>query len=39
MIFDGEEWVWMSVSNQTDQNGVYGVKGIPDNIPGGREAQ
>jgi hypothetical protein len=36
--FDGEEWVWMSGSNQTKQNGVYGQKGIADsnNIPGGR---
>jgi hypothetical protein len=36
--FDGEEWVWVSGSNTSNQNGVYGEKGIPDssNIPGGR---
>jgi hypothetical protein len=36
--FDGEGWVWMSGSNQPNQKGVYGEKGVPDsnNIPGGR---
>jgi hypothetical protein len=26
--FDGEEWVWVSGSNQKDQNGIYGEKGV-----------
>jgi hypothetical protein len=36
--FDGEEWVWVSGSNERNQNGVYGQKGVPDsnNIPGAR---
>jgi hypothetical protein len=36
--FDGEEWVWISGSNTTNQYGVYGQKSIPDsnNIPGAR---
>jgi hypothetical protein len=36
--FDGEEWVWVSGSNATNQYGVYGEKEIPDsnNIPGAR---
>jgi hypothetical protein len=36
--FDGEEWVWVSGSNEKNKKGVYGEKGIPDskNIPGGR---
>ncbi len=31
-------WIWMSGSNQTNQTGVYGTKGVPNvsNIPGGR---
>jgi hypothetical protein len=39
--FDGKEWVWVSGSDQPNQNGIYGEKGIPDpnNIPGGREGQ
>jgi hypothetical protein len=37
--FDGEEWTWVSGSNTSNQNGVYGQKGIPDpnNMPGSRE--
>jgi hypothetical protein len=37
--FDGEEWVWVSGSNEMNQNGIYGEKGIPNsnNIPGGRD--
>jgi hypothetical protein len=36
--FDGEGWLWMSGSNQINQNGVYGEKGIANsnNIPSGR---
>jgi hypothetical protein len=36
--FDGEEWVWVSGSNQYFQYGVYGIKGVPgsNNIPGAR---
>jgi hypothetical protein len=36
--FESEEWVWVSGSNTTNQNGIYGEKGIPDssNVPGGR---
>jgi hypothetical protein len=36
--FNGEEWVWMSGSNQADEPGVYGEMGTPDsnNMPGGR---
>jgi hypothetical protein len=38
--FDGEEWVWVSGSNETNQYGVYGAKGVPEssNIPGARSA-
>jgi hypothetical protein len=36
--FDGKNWVWISGSNETNQPGYYGDKGIPDpnNIPVGR---
>jgi hypothetical protein len=36
--WDGAEWTWMSGSDETDQNGVYGTKGKPDpaNVPGAR---
>jgi hypothetical protein len=38
--FDGEEWVWVSGSNTTNQNGTYGEKGVANanNNPGGRYA-
>jgi hypothetical protein len=36
--FDGETWVWVLGSDQKNQSGIYGEKGIPhfDNIPGAR---
>jgi hypothetical protein len=36
--WDGAEWTWMSGSDETDQNGVYGTKGTPApaNVPGAR---
>jgi hypothetical protein len=36
--WDGSEWTWISGSDGTNQNGVYGTKGIPDpaNVPGSR---
>jgi hypothetical protein len=36
--FDGEQWVWVSGANETNQPGMYGEKGVPDpnNVPGGR---
>jgi hypothetical protein len=36
--FDGSEWTWMSGSNQGNQKGTYGIKGVSSqsNIPGGR---
>ncbi len=32
------EWTWISGSDQTDQVGIYGTKGVPDpsNVPGAR---
>ncbi|UCE99839.1 MAG: hypothetical protein JSV82_01885, partial [Planctomycetota bacterium] len=37
--FYGTYWTWVSGSNTTNQNGVYGTKGEPNslNIPGARE--
>lgn len=31
-------WTWISGSNETYQNGVYGIKGVPNknNVPGSR---
>lgn len=36
--YDGTNWTWISGSNITNQNGIYGDKGIPnaDNVPGAR---
>lgn len=36
--FDGQYWTWISGSNSINQEGVYGVKGVPSasNIPGAR---
>jgi hypothetical protein len=36
--FDGIYWTWLSGSNETDQPGNYGTKGIAssDNTPGAR---
>lgn len=36
--FDGADWTWVSGSDTTGQNGVYGTKGdaSSDNIPGAR---
>jgi hypothetical protein len=36
--FDGVNWVWISGSNELEQKGIYGEKGIADskNVPGGR---
>ncbi len=36
--WDGTNWTWMSGSNVSNQNGIYGTKGTPDpaNVPGGR---
>jgi hypothetical protein len=36
--FDGLYWTWISGSNQPNQKGVYGFKGVPSqsNIPGAR---
>lgn len=38
--WDGAAWTWMSGSASTNQNGVYGTKGVaaPGNQPGGRSA-
>jgi N-acetylneuraminic acid mutarotase len=38
--WDGTNWTWMSGSNMSNQNGVYGTKGMPDpaNVPGSRYA-
>ncbi|MGA2093498.1 MAG: PASTA domain-containing protein [Sedimentisphaerales bacterium] len=37
--FDGSNWTWVSGSNLSSQNGVYGTKGVSDanNVPGARE--
>ena len=37
--FDGTNWTWISGSNQINQPGNYGIKGVPhpDNVPGGRQ--
>jgi len=37
-MFDGNYWTWISGSNSVDQNGIYGSKGISNNvnIPGSR---
>jgi N-acetylneuraminic acid mutarotase len=34
-----QEWIWVSGSNIANQNGIYGIKGVPSpfNIPSGRE--
>ncbi len=34
-----KEWTWISGNKTTNQNGVYGTKGVPDraNYPGGRK--
>jgi hypothetical protein len=36
--FDGTQWTWMSGSNISNQNGVYGTKGVAAsaNVPGAR---
>jgi hypothetical protein len=36
--FDGYNWTWMSGSKETNQNGYYGIQGIPDgsNMPSAR---
>ena len=36
--FSGGEWTWVSGSNTTNQNGVYGARGVsaPGNAPGAR---
>ena len=36
--FDGKYWTWISGSNDTDQDGNYGQKGVAaaTNIPGAR---
>jgi len=36
--FDGSNWTWISGSNQTNENGTYGTRWIPNphNIPGAR---
>jgi hypothetical protein len=36
--WDGSDWTWMSGSDVTNQNGVYGTKRTPDpaNVPGSR---
>lgn len=36
--FDGTNWTWVSGSDQANQSGVYGVRGIasPENVPGAR---
>jgi len=36
--FDGTNWTWVSGTNVTNQNGVYGTKGVADsnNVPGAR---
>ena len=36
--FDGEKWTWVSGSDEINQPGVYGTKGVPheDNTPGAR---
>lgn len=36
--FDGAEWTWVAGSQQHDQAGVYGTKGVadPGNVPGAR---
>jgi len=36
--WDGTNWTWVSGSNGTNQDGVYGIKGTPDpaNVPGAR---
>src|SRR5262249_30370323 len=38
--YTGGKWVWISGSNQINQNGVYGTQGTPaaSNIPGARQA-
>jgi hypothetical protein len=37
--WDGTNWTWISGSDISEQNGVYGIKGSPDqyNVPGSRE--
>jgi hypothetical protein len=37
--YNGEEWIWMSGSNELNQYGIYGESGVPNsnNIPCGRE--
>lgn len=37
--FDGTDWIWISGSNETNQYGYYGMKGVadPQNVPGARE--
>jgi hypothetical protein len=36
--FDGANWTWVSGSDTTNQNGIYGTKGVADtsNMPGSR---
>lgn len=36
--WDGAQWTWMSGSNRTAQEGIYGKKGVmaPHNVPGAR---
>ncbi|MDH5609428.1 MAG: hypothetical protein OEY56_08110, partial [Cyclobacteriaceae bacterium] len=36
--FDGTSWTWISGSNVSNQNGIYGTQGVaaPTNMPGGR---
>ncbi len=37
--WDGTNWTWMSGSNDTDEFGTYGTKGVaaPTNVPGARD--
>jgi N-acetylneuraminic acid mutarotase len=38
--YSNGEWTWVSGSNQTEQPGIYGTKGVPapGNVPGGRQS-
>ncbi|MBK8595219.1 MAG: hypothetical protein IPN83_06430 [Holophagales bacterium] len=38
--WDGTNWTWVSGSNEMNQNGIYGSKGVaaPGNVPGARSS-
>ena len=38
--WDGQDWIWISGSNLSNQRGTYGDRGVPltTNIPGGRRS-